>query len=61
MTRQPSTFKMRDITRAPGVAASVDILRDGTLRLTPMAPEAPAPDAKAKDNQPAAAGLRSWD
>jgi hypothetical protein len=49
MVRRASTFKMRDITRAlkgaehAGVAASVDILRDGTIRLTPMAAEAPAP------------------
>lgn len=42
MTRGPSTFKLRDVARAlkaaelAGVTASLDILPDGTLRLTPI-------------------------
>jgi hypothetical protein len=42
MVRRPSAFKMRDVARAlkaaklADVTASVDILRDGTLRLTPI-------------------------
>jgi hypothetical protein len=55
MVRRASTFKMRDVTRAlkgaehAGVAASVDILRDGTIRLTPMAAGAPAPETNEWD------------
>jgi hypothetical protein len=67
VVRRASTFKQRDVTRAAkamqlaGVTARVDILRDGTIRLTPMPPEASAPDAKAMDTQPGAPGLRAWD
>ena len=42
MTRRSSTFKQRDLTRGvkafklAGFTARVDILRDGTLRFTPI-------------------------
>jgi hypothetical protein len=48
MSRKPPVFKVTDVRKAfeaardAGINARVDILRDGTLRLTPMAPEAPA-------------------
>lgn len=67
MVRKASAFKMRDITRAlkgaehAGVSASVDILRDGTIRLTPMpSADTPAADVKPKA-EPASPGLLSWD
>lgn len=46
MTRQPSTFKQRDMTRGlkaaklAGIDVRVDVTRDG-LRFTPMPAEAP--------------------
>jgi len=49
MTRGPSSFKQRDMTRAlkayklAGFTAFVEFLKDGTIRLTPMPAEAPAP------------------
>jgi hypothetical protein len=55
MSRKPPVFKVTDVRKAfeaardAGINARVDILRDGTLRLTPMAPEAPAPDANEWD------------
>ena len=50
MVRRASTFKQRDVTRAAramqlaGIRACLDILRDGTIRLIPMPPEAQAPE-----------------
>lgn len=64
--RGPCTFKLRDAARAlkaaelAGVAASLDILPDGTLRLTPTRTSLPPPEPP-KDTQPGAPGLRAWD
>lgn len=46
MSRKPPIFKKTDLRKAfegardAGISARVDILRDGTLRLTPMPGEA---------------------
>ena len=67
MSRKPPVFKVTDVKKAfqaardAGVTARVDILRDGTLRLTPMPAEVPAADVKPQDAEPAVPGLRSWD
>jgi hypothetical protein len=69
MSAQPSLFRVKDVTRlykaarSAGITAPrVDVLRDGTLRVSSQLPqeavEAPKP---APDGAPAAAGLRSWD
>ena len=55
MVRRASTFKLRDMARAlkaaklAGVTASVDILRDGTLRLTPITGRPPQDPPKTNE------------
>jgi hypothetical protein len=55
MSRKPPIFKRTDLRKAfegardAGINARVDILRDGTIRLIPMPPEAAAPDANEWD------------
>jgi hypothetical protein len=57
MSRKPPIFKRTDLRKAfegardAGITARVDILRDGTIRLTPVALQAPA----------AAPDVNEWD
>jgi hypothetical protein len=70
MSPTPWPFKQRGVTRAwratraAGIPARIDILRDGTISIIPMTPqeavavEAPKP---APNAMPPVPGLRSWD
>jgi hypothetical protein len=68
MSREAWLFRQRDISRAfraardAGITASVEITRDGTIRISQLPPPQEAAEVpKPAPDTPAAAGLRSWD